>query len=232
MIWSKAEDKRLIQLYQRGLPYGALAAQLGASVKAIDSRLFVLKQEGKLGSWLDSAAIGFLDIETSNFDANAGFMISWAMAVGNEVFYDVIEPTEITKKFGDDSRIVGSLIHQLREVDVVATFWGTGFDVPYMRARAMEHNLPFPGYGSIAHLDLFYAARRLMKLHRRSLQAATEFLGIAGKTHLDLKVWNKARVGHKESLNYILDHNVADVEILSELFDRLKPYAKWIRKSL
>ena len=240
MLWTKAADKRLIQLYERGLVWGAIAKQLSAefestvSVKAVDSRLFVLKEMGSLGSWLDTAAIGFLDIETSNFDANAGFMISWAMLVPKTqtLSKDLITSKEITKGFGDDSRIVGSLVEALKTVDVVSTFWGTGFDVPFVRARAMWHKAPFPAYGSISHLDLFYASRRLLKMSRRSLHVVTAFLGIEGKTHLDLSVWNKARVGHGPSLSYVMDHNVADVEILALLFDRVRPYAKWIRKSI
>lgn len=238
MYWDKAADKRLIELYGRGLPYGAVAAQLSqelertVSVKAVDSRLFVLKQEGRLGAWIDKAVIGFFDIETSGFDANFGFMLSWAMSVGGKVTKDCITPKEIIKGYGDDKRIISSAIAAIQSVDVVSGFWSTGFDIPYLRARALFHGLPFPAYGSIAHLDLFYASRRLMKLSRRSLQVATEFLGIQGKTHLDGAIWNKARVGHGPSLGYIMEHNIADVEILALLFERLKPYAKWIRKSI
>ena len=78
-------EKRLIELYGRGLGFGDIATQLSQefeqefSVKSIDSRIFVLREEGKLGSWIDAARIGSLDIETSNLDANAGFMVSWAL---------------------------------------------------------------------------------------------------------------------------------------------------------
>src|SRR3990167_323488 len=237
---NKTLEKRLIELYNRGLGFWVIAEMLSEefgmdfSVKSIDSRVFVLKEEGKLGSWVDNAKIGFLDIETSNFDANAGFMISWAIYFRdeNKTYSDMITSKEITQGFGNDKRIVASLIEQIKLCDAIATFWGTGFDVPYMRARALDHGLDFPAYGSVKHLDLFYTCRRIFKLHRRSLHAVTEFLGIEGKTHLDLRIWNKGRVGHKPSMDYILEHNIADVEILAALFERVKPFVAWNRKSI
>ena len=236
----KKLEKRLIELHGRGMGFGDIAKQLSEefgqefSVKSVDSRIFIIREEGKLGSWIDSARIGALDIETSNLDANAGFMVSWAIqnAANEERVSDLITSKEITQGFGDDKRILVSLVDAMKKFDVLLTFWGTGFDVPFMRARALGQGIEFPRYGSIAHLDLFYACRSLLKLHRRSLQAATEFLGIDGKTHLDLKVWNKGRVGHNPSLEYILDHNIADVDILAKLWKIVKPYRKWIRKSI
>ena len=237
---NKQLEKRLIELYGRGLGFGDIATQLSQefeqefSIKSIDSRIFVLREEGKLGSWIDNARIGTLDIETSNLDANAGFMVSWAIqdVETRERFADLITSEEITAEFGNDKRILLSLVETMKKFDVVLTFWGTGFDIPFMRARAVGQGVAFPEYGSIGHLDLFYACRSLFKLHRRSLQAATEFFGIDGKTHLDLRVWNKGRVGHKPSLSYILEHNIADVDILAKLWAVVKPYRKWIHKSI
>ena len=235
---NKALEKRLIELHARGKTFGDIAVQLSEefeqefSIKSVDSRLFVLREEGKLEEWIDTASIGFLDIETSNFDANAGFMMSWSMVLDGEIYGDLISRAEIVDGYGDDRRITESLIRAMRECDAVATFWGTGFDIPYIRSRALDHKLEFPYYGSIAHLDLFYACRSLFKLHRRSLDAVCRFLGIEGKAHLDLRIWNKARVGHIASLAYVYEHNISDVEILAKLWTRIKPYRKWLRKSI
>src|SRR3990167_10971943 len=107
---NKTLEKRLIELYNRGLGFWVIAEMLSEefgmdfSVKSIDSRVFVLKEEGKLGSWVDNAKIGFLDIETSNFDANAGFMISWAIYFRDEdnTYSDMITSKEITQGFGNE----------------------------------------------------------------------------------------------------------------------------------
>ena len=236
----KKLEKRLVELHGRGLGYGDIAARLTEefgqqfSVKSVDSRVFVLKEEGKLDLWVDTAHIGAFDIETATLEANVGNMLSWSITdvATNKTTSDCITRSEIVDGWGDDTRILGSMIEEMRKYDVLLTFWGTGFDMPYARARALDRKLDFPHYGSIAHIDMFYAARSLMKLHRRSLQAATEFLGIAGKTHLDFAVWRKARLGHGPSLKYVVEHNRADTEILAALWPKLKPYRKWQKKSI
>jgi uncharacterized protein YprB with RNaseH-like and TPR domain len=63
-----------------------------------------------------------------------------------------------------------------------------------------------------------------MQLTRSSLKTATQFLGIDGKTNLDPRVWRNARYGNKEALKYVLDHNVADVEILEDLHKKIEQY--------
>ena len=187
----------------------------------------------KITPWYRDAQIGHLDIETSNLVANAGFMLSWAIKVtGNKTLSDCIRGAEIRDAKSFDKRLCKSLLAALGELDVVTTYWGTGFDIPFIRTRCLGWGLPFPRYGQMAHLDLFYASRSLLKLHRRSLEAACAFFGIEGKTHLDMEVWFRARVGHGPSLRYVLEHNRADAEILEQLWFKLEPYRKWTRKSL
>ncbi len=37
------------------------------------------------------------------------------------------------------------------------------------------------------------------------------------KTRLDAKTWKNARIGVKKDLDYILDHNIKDVEITHQI---------------
>lgn len=178
--------------------------------------------------------IGHLDIETSNLQANAGFMLAWSIKVTGErgVRSDCIKGREIRDAQTFDKRLCVNLLKALSDLDVVTTYWGTGFDIPFIRTRCLGWGLAFPKYGTISHMDMFYAARSLLKLHRRSLDAACAYFGIKGKTHLDMEVWFKARVGHEPSLEYVLDHNRSDVLILEKLWLKLEPYRKWTRRSL
>jgi uncharacterized protein YprB with RNaseH-like and TPR domain len=186
---------------------------------------FWWKQEGLI--------IGFLDIETSNLKANAGPMLSWAMKVRGEKEprYDIIRKEEMLDK-SYDKRIVQSCIDNIREMDAIVTYYGSGFDVPFIRTRAIGMGLDFPKYGEIFHWDLYYQARSKLLTHRKSLDAITAFFGIEGKTHLDMEVWFDARFGDKDALDYVLDHNLADVDILEKAFDKLEPYSKWTRTSI
>ena len=234
--WSKDEQDLLILLAKRGKKQAAIARELGRSERAVNSQIYRLRQEGiKIPvDWFEKegTVIGHLDIETDNFQADAGLMLCWCMKIdGGELLEDVVTKKELDGTV-QDKRIVQHLLETLQGVDVVTTFWGTGFDIPFTRSQALFHKLDFPMYGTIKHFDLFYACRSLFKLHRKSLQAVTEFLGIEGKTHLKLPVWQLAKRGHVESLKYVLQHCREDVKILEVLWQRVKPYRKWTRKSI
>ena len=234
--WTQDEQDLLVLLAKRGKKQAAIAKELGRTERAVNSQIYRLRKGGikiPLG-WYEKEGtiIGHLDIETDNFDADAGLMLAWCVKIdGGALLEDVVNKKELDGGV-QDKRIVQSLLEILQGLDVVTTFWGTGMDIPFLRSRALFHKLDFPLYGTIAHFDLFYACRSLFKLHRKSLQAVTEFLGIEGKTHLKLPVWQLAKRGHAESLKYVLEHCRADVQILEELWKRVRPYRKWTRKSI
>lgn len=184
--------------------------------------------------WYDeqNLTIAFLDIETTGLKANIGFMLSWSLKYrGGPLKSAVVTRKEIFDgKY--DKRITKELLDELRNVDIVATYYGTGFDIKYFRSRSLYWGYLFPAYGSIYHFDVYYRVRALLKLHRNSLDAATSFLGIEGKTPIDISVWNEAQYGKPRALKKVLEHNDADVIILEKLFDKLEDYSKWTRKSL
>jgi uncharacterized protein YprB with RNaseH-like and TPR domain len=177
-------------------------------------------------------SIAFLDIETTGLKANIGFMLSWSLKYRDgPLKSDIVNRDEIFEgKY--DKRIVKNLLDELRNVDIIVTYYGTRFDLPYFRSRALYWNFLFPAYGSVFHFDLYYRVRSLLKLHRHSLDAVTRFFGIEGKTPIDISVWNEAQYGNRKALKKVMEHNDADVIILEELFDKLEDYSKWTRRSL
>lgn len=238
--WSKPEVKSLVNLYRKGLTPGEIGSALERTTKSVESMIWRLQQGPVEGVMLlpwwhyETVKIGHLDIETSNLEGNAGFMLSWAIKVTGEdkPRGDCIKGSEIRDAKSFDKRICTSLVENLRELDVITTYWGTGFDVPFMRTRCMGWDLPFPGYGTLVHWDLFYKVRSKLKLHRNSLASACAFFGIQGKTNLDMEIWFKARVGHDKSLGYVYEHNLGDVEILEKLWAKLEPHSKWTRSPI
>ena len=130
--------------------------------------------------------------------------------------------TEIYKPTKEFSK---SLVDEMNKYDVVVTYYGTRFDIPFIRTRALYHGTYFPMYRQKSHKDLYYVVKSKLKLHRSSLMAATEFFGIAGKTRIRPEYWQKARWGDEQSLEYIYKHNVADVVILEKLHRKLEEYA-------
>lgn len=178
--------------------------------------------------------MGFLDIETSNLKANMGIIYSYCIKDGNS---DTIYERLITKKelFSDDmdKRVLRQLIKDMKKFDILVTYYGTGFDLKFIRSRAMFHGIEHPGYGEHLHIDLYYLIRNKFLLTRNSLKVACEFLlGKSDKTMVEWKYWMKAMQGNKEALEYIIEHNRYDVLDLEKLYDKVIPFRKRLDSSI
>jgi len=170
---------------------------------------------------------GYLDIETTGFEANYHHILTYVIKVKGEKKYYT---AQITKKDLDsgifDKRVCEQLVKDLAEFDVIYTYYGTGFDIPFMRSRCLYWGITFPEFGVLKHKDLYYVTKRLLKLNRGSLEVATKFLGISGKNHVLGNEWMLARIGNKKGLKYVMEHNIIDCDILEELHEKLEPSFK------
>jgi uncharacterized protein YprB with RNaseH-like and TPR domain len=170
----------------------------------------------------DTERIGFLDIEATSLNASFGYMLSYCIKRrGGEVLKRPIAPADI-RAHRFDRNLCKQFLEDLGEFDRLVTYYGTGYDVPFLRTRCLHHKLDFPPMGSVFHTDLYYSVRGKLKLHRNRLEVACDILDIPSKGHrLTPPVWMKAQAGDKASIDYVLQHNVEDVESLEALWDRL-----------
>jgi len=183
--------------------------------------------------WWTNKRIAYLDIETSDLKADFGIVLSWCLKFKNEkfIYSDVITKKDIENRTFD-KRIIESLLKELEKVDIVVTYYGTNFDIPFLRTRAERWRLDFPKFGFIYHWDLYYKVKRLFATRRKSLGVITHFLGIDGKTPLDPEIWFIAKYGDTKALEEILEHNEQDVIILERLHKRIEEYTRWDKRSL
>lgn len=182
--------------------------------------------------------IGFLDIETTSLNANTpkAMMLCWYIKPEGSDNYDrfCIDPKHINDIKSQDKEVVKTLTDVMvsHKYDILVTFYGTGFDIKFMRSRALKHGIDFPVYGETLHLDLYYATKSKLKLHSNRLASVCEFFGIKGKTPLDLSIWDRAAYGDKQALSEIFEHNKFDVIILEQLYYKLRPFIKFTKRSL
>ena len=215
-------NKSAFQLYQE-IRIAGYNRTYKAVTRKIESLGFRKPKRYKTGHEL---TIGYLYIESTGFSANIDVMLSWCIkGRGNKKVAGACITREELMSEKSDARIVELLIDEMNKYDVIFTYYGTRFDIPFIRTRALYHGTYFPPYKKKSHKDLYYVVRSKLKLHRSSLQAATEFFGIDGKTRIKPEYWQKARWGDKKSLKYVYDHNVADVEILELLHRKLEEHA-------
>lgn len=164
---------------------------------------------------LDNKTFGFFDIETTNLNASIGRMLCASIYNGQDT------TTFFHSK--DDSRFIKKVRDEIRKYDYIVTYYGTGFDIPFVNTRLLIHG--FEPIGAIRHVDLYYTARNVLKLHSNRLAVVGETLfGESGKTKLMGPIWDAAASGDKASLQYIMEHCEADVVELKRVFDVLKDF--------
>ena len=177
--------------------------------------------------------IGYLDIESGGLNANFDYMLTWCIKTRDKEEYreGVINQGDILQyKF--DKELIKELIEAIKEYDVLITYYGTKFDIPFIRTRAMSHRLKFLSFGSAQHKDVYYMVKCRMRLGRSSLDSACAALGIKGKNHIKGNFWMRAKVGDPQALAYVLDHNKKDCQILEKLHKRIEEYVKDTTKSI
>lgn len=181
----------------------------------------------------DEFRVGYFDIEATNLKADFGVMLSYAFKVRgkNEILSNVIQQEDINA-FRLDKPLVRQCLEDMTKFDMIVTYYGTGYDIPFVRTRALKWRLNFPEYGALIHHDLYYVARSKLKLSRTSLENVGKLIGVGElKNHLEPDIWTQALINEK-AREYILDHNKRDVILLEKAHDRLLPYIKGIRRSV
>ncbi len=136
-----------------------------------------------------------------------------------------------------DKKLVESLYGAMVKFDRIITHYGTYFDLPFIRTRAVIHRLPFPAKGTLYHTDVWRLAKTYLKLSsNRQDSVARAILGNSIKTHMDPQLWAIIQFGsrtqRKAGLDYVIDHNIKDVIQLRENYLALKPYIREIHSSI
>ena len=188
---------------------------------------------------IENGRVGYIDIEMTQLKADFGIMLSWAIKTKgkSEIFCDVIKKEDFRRKLDThhyifDYRITKSLIEKMQHYEWLISYYGTAFDLPTIRTRALFWKLPYPGYGQIKHKDLYYVARNKLNLHSNRLAVVSSFLGFKEKTPLEPWIWQNAMAGDEKALQYIKTHNIKDVVVLEKVHNILEPFTSVTRRSI
>ena len=184
--------------------------------------------------WYEDLKIGFLDIETTHLKANMGIILCWYIKPEGGTDYDkyLLSRKEILTRGVEDKRSLQALNKALQKYDIIVTYYGKGFDAPFIRHRALIQGVDFPVYQQMNHLDMYFVVKSKLKCTRNSLDAACASFGIVGKTHINWEDWRWAAKGDVDALAMVDDHNQGDVDILEELYNKLKPHIRFSKTSI
>lgn len=150
--------------------------------------------------------VAFLDIETTGLSPYEGIVT--VVSVHDEAG---------TRTFVADEDIE-ELPAYLRRFDVLSTFNGLLFDVPFLQVRFPQF-VPPPG-----HIDLRFVLRRIGQVG--GLKAIERRLGVGDRTGVEgvfgpeaVRLWEEHRRGRPGALRRLIDYNRADTVNLRPLLE-------------
>ena len=178
--------------------------------------------------------VAYFDIESSNLTSDFGCVLTYALKSDDVVISNKITPQEI-KDGSYDKRLLADLCVDLRKFRRVITWYGSKFDIPFVRSRCILHKHDFPLYKEILHTDAYMIAKNTLRtLHSKRLGVVAEFYGIEAKQHpLNPTVWLRCLSGDQESIDFVQTHNIEDVVSLEKVCKRaIFPYTKLAKTSI
>lgn len=221
-------QNRLIKLIKQGYTYEEMAKVVDLTISQIK---YIIKEYNLKEKAIEK--IGFLDIECSGIKADFAIAFSYCIKeLDGKLIANVIKPKEI-RNGTYDKRLIKEFIEDIKKFDRIVGYYAKKFDIPFLRSRAIYHNLRFPPYGTHFFNDVYYLVKNRLQLHRNRLEDACRYFNIPCKTHpLVPTVWLKAMKGDKKALDYILEHNKEDVLSLEALWKKIYMYGLIGRRSI
>lgn len=133
------------------------------------------------------------------------------------------DPKRFSKSPADDRHVVQVLREVLMGADVIVAHNGDQFDLKWLNGRMLFHGMePLPPIPSV---DTLRVARRVFMLNSNRLDYLGKYLGIGGKTSTPQGLWIEVLKGSAKAIRTMVAYNKRDVELLEDVFVKLRPYA-------
>ncbi len=172
---------------------------------------------------LDPTKVVFMDIETTGLRGCPLFLIG-AMRSDGEKF---IFKQYFARDYCEESGVIAAFAEDLRDVDLLVTFNGLRFDMPFIVGRGSHHGIRVHCHG--AHLDLLLAARKHYRKETPNHKLQTLERVICGReregdipgSQIPQAYDDYVFSGDASRITTILHHNRLDLLTLPELMTRM-----------
>jgi len=175
---------------------------------------------------------GYFDIEATGLKANFDIMLCYSIKPRGEKGIITRSILDYEWSMKGEKALVRQLIKDIKRFDMLVTYNGTYYDIPFIRSRALRHGLKPPEYMELYHRDLYFVAKSRLSAHRKNLGTVAPLVGVRGKTDIDPKNWEAAVFGDKRAIREIIRHNIGDVEVLAEFDAVMEPYYQGTNRSI
>ncbi len=163
-----------------------------------------------------------LDIETSSLEADAGVVVGAGLIPekGEAEYFQV-------RRTSEEKNALVKIVERLNDFEVVVTWNGRFFDIPFLTTRLLDHNMdPRPVFDK-RHIDLAEVVKNRLRLTFTYLDHVCDFLGIEkkrGTMGMDVpRLYVKALEGDRKALGLIREHCLDDLQATRKVYLRLKP---------
>jgi uncharacterized protein YprB with RNaseH-like and TPR domain len=164
------------------------------------------------------------DIECTGLKADFSYLLCAAFGVVGEKKVKLLSLKDYgdTNLFKNERDLVKDVIAEMGKADALVGYYTTGFDHPFINAKALEYGLDFPA--PTPKIDLYYTAKSNLALSRKSMQNVAYFADVEhGKSPVEGRLWKAAMAGDLSALREVEKHNIADIEVLRDVYYRLRP---------
>lgn len=165
--------------------------------------------------------MAYLDIETSGKKADEGMVV----AIG--VLADEKPEVRFAGTPEEERKALGWLLEKLKDCELLVTWYGSGFDIPFLLTRALVHHVDFTKLTRVKMLDLCEWSRAHLLLSSYRLSSVARFLGISMFTNFHggdvLTLFKLVERGDMEARKLIVDHCKEDLVLLKRVHEKLKP---------
>lgn len=122
----------------------------------------------------------------------------------------------------DDFHVVQKIHSLLEEADAVVAHFGNGFDIPFCNTRFLFHDLgPTSPYEKI---DTYKLARSTFLFNSNKLDYIAQYLDVGSKMETKAGLWRDCFAGKQRAIREMLAYNKQDIEILRDVYQRMRPY--------
>src|SRR2546422_9798184 len=105
------------------------------------------------------AKVIILDIETTSLEADGGIVVGVGLAPekGRSEYFQV-------KRTREEEAALSKPAQRIQAYDVLVTWYGRGFDIPFLATRFLKHGLDPRPVGSKPHIDFNEVVKSPMSL--------------------------------------------------------------------
>lgn len=126
----------------------------------------------------------------------------------------------------DDKGILAALIPIIEQADEIIFHNGSRFDLPWVRTRALFHDLP--PVPDVREIDTLKWARSKFYFNSNKLDYIAKYLGIGGKLKTEFGLWkdvvlNKDTAALKRMADYCANDVILLEKVWARLYDLIKP---------